>query len=235
MYMAKKIELIKGKSSTKSFFAFTLSEVLLTIGIIGVIAALTIPIIVNKIDTIQRNTQVEKMYSLVNNALYAIKADNSGTLLGLFPDATTAMNLLAGQLKYSKLCNNVVSDGCMPSGTIKYLKGGGSWNYSNSAAIVLNTGNIIWIYKDFATNGWAQCNSTDIISQPYCFMLEIDINGSKQPNQLGVDVFEFFVTKDLLTPQTPQTRIYANNDCDNSLAASTGAMCGYYILTGKDY
>lgn len=216
-------------------YGFTLAEVLITLGIIGVVAALTIPIIVNKVNDMQRNVQVKKIYSVLGNALTQIKNNNGLTLAGLFTDSTTAANLLAQQLNYSKLCNNAIADGCASSGTYLYLKGAGSWNFSNSSAIVLNTGEIIWIYKDYATNGWSQCNAIDIITQPYCFILEVDINGNKQPNQYGKDFFDFYVTKDTIIVETPKIKQYANHDCDTNLASSTGALCTYNILMNVDY
>ena len=48
--------------------AFTLSEVLITLGIIGVIAAMTIPTIMSKIEDRQNIAKWKKAYSTVNNA-----------------------------------------------------------------------------------------------------------------------------------------------------------------------
>lgn len=218
----------------KKLFGFTLAEVLITLGIIGVVAALTIPIIINKISKVERNTHVKKMYSIINNALNFIKSNNNGTLIGLFPDSTTTINLLAQQLNYNKLCPNMIADGCKSSGVYNYLKNG-SWDYSNSSAIILNTGEIIAIYKDYATNGWSTCNSTELISEPYCFVVDIDINGDKQPNQIGTDIFEFFVTKNYMTAETPKTNIYGGHSCDITQGTATGQMCTYNVLMGINY
>lgn len=54
--------------------AFTLSEVLITLGIIGVVAALTIPVIISKIDERETIVHWKKMYSVLSQAY--IKAIN---------------------------------------------------------------------------------------------------------------------------------------------------------------
>jgi len=46
--------------------AFTLAEVLVTLAIIGVVAALTIPSLVTRVQDIQYKTAWKKNYSLLN-------------------------------------------------------------------------------------------------------------------------------------------------------------------------
>lgn len=53
----------------KSKSAFTLAEVLITLGIIGIIAAMTLPSVVNKYQERVTVTKVKKFYSLINQAL----------------------------------------------------------------------------------------------------------------------------------------------------------------------
>lgn len=58
-----------------SRLAFTLAEVLITLGIIGVVAAMTIPVLVNKIDDKANIARWKKTYSVLNNAFNAVRAD----------------------------------------------------------------------------------------------------------------------------------------------------------------
>ena len=54
--------------------AFTLAEVLITLGIIGIVAAMTLPTVVNKYQERVTVTKVKKFYSLINQVLlFAIK------------------------------------------------------------------------------------------------------------------------------------------------------------------
>lgn len=50
-------------------FAFTLAEVLITLGIIGVVAALTIPSVITKYKRQTASTKLEKFYSVINQAI----------------------------------------------------------------------------------------------------------------------------------------------------------------------
>lgn len=50
-------------------FAFTLAEVLITLGIIGVVAALTIPSVITKYKRQTASTKLEKFYSVMNQAI----------------------------------------------------------------------------------------------------------------------------------------------------------------------
>lgn len=56
--------------------AFTLAEVLITLGIIGVVAALTIPTLVQKYKKSVVETKLAKFYSTVNQALELSQIDN---------------------------------------------------------------------------------------------------------------------------------------------------------------
>lgn len=49
--------------------AFTLAEVLITLGIIGVVAAITMPVLINKYQEIVTVTKVKKFYSLMSQAI----------------------------------------------------------------------------------------------------------------------------------------------------------------------
>ena len=54
---------------------FTLAEVLITLGIIGVVAALTIPVILSKIEDRQNIARWKKAYSVVNNVFNEVRAE----------------------------------------------------------------------------------------------------------------------------------------------------------------
>ncbi len=56
--------------------AFTLAEVLITLGIIGVVAAMTLPIIVGNYKKQEVVTSVQKVYSVLNQAFNFSQADN---------------------------------------------------------------------------------------------------------------------------------------------------------------
>ena len=48
--------------------AFTLAEVLITLGIIGVVAAMTLPTVVNKYKEKETVTKLKKFYSIISQS-----------------------------------------------------------------------------------------------------------------------------------------------------------------------
>ena len=55
---------------------FTLAEVLITLGIIGVVAAMTLPTLINDYQAKETVTRLKKVYSIVNQAYLRALNDN---------------------------------------------------------------------------------------------------------------------------------------------------------------
>ena len=64
------------KGTSKRKIAFTLAEVLITLGIIGVVAAMTIPNVVANYKKKVVETRLLKIYSILNQAIVLSEADN---------------------------------------------------------------------------------------------------------------------------------------------------------------
>ena len=60
----------------KTTKAFTLAEVLITLGIIGIVAAITIPTLMNNTQNYQFKQAWKKEYSVVSQAVQMLKNDN---------------------------------------------------------------------------------------------------------------------------------------------------------------
>ncbi|MBP7212593.1 type II secretion system protein [bacterium] len=69
------VKLSKGKPFGK-FLAFTLAEVLITLGIIGIVAAMTIPTLITRSQQNQVITHLQKFYSTLTNALNRSTIEN---------------------------------------------------------------------------------------------------------------------------------------------------------------
>ena len=59
-------------------YGFTLAEVLITLAIIGIITAVTLPGLISKVDLYVRKQQFKKVYSTLTNTLERSFADNDG-------------------------------------------------------------------------------------------------------------------------------------------------------------
>lgn len=168
-------------------FAFTLAEVLITLGIIGIVAAMTIPTLMNSNNEAQTRTGVKEAYAILSQAMTMAASDNGGTIKGLCADWNNICfkNLIKPALNYTKECDNTpVTDGCWA--TVK--------NYDNSAyntngypAIMLKNGMLV-LFRFHTQN----CTFVDATSTNYkCGWVMVDINGLKNPNVIGKDTFYF--------------------------------------------
>lgn len=169
--------------------AFTLAEVLITLGIIGVVAALTIPILINNATEQKYVVAWKKAYSTMEQAQKSIAADNGGDLKGGFGpitwDAAGGNNFKAGWLPYlsvAKSCDagKAVAEGCY-NASFKSLDGSAISGYVNhpySPTLILSNGALVLFYP-------GMCGGT-LCSDSYLF---IDVDGQKGPNTIGKDVF----------------------------------------------
>lgn len=64
---------------------FTLAEVLITLGIIGVVAALTIPTLISNYKTKEASVRLKKFYSMMNQAIQLSTLDNGQTSTWTYP------------------------------------------------------------------------------------------------------------------------------------------------------
>ena len=153
---------------------FTLAEVLITLGIIGVVAAMTMPTLLNSTNGAQYRTAYKKALSVLSQAVVLNVALDDYDL----SQATTSSSTDTAKASlYSLFRNrmNVVSD----SGTSNV----DSWTAGNDNTAKFGDGsNYTMFFNDgisftFAKSA-AQCTQTNPCKGA------IDINGSKNPNKV---------------------------------------------------
>src|SRR5574344_281999 len=114
------------------FSAFTLAEVLIVLGIIGVVAAMTIPVLMQRAGERETVTKLKKAYSTLSNAYnLAINNDGVPTDWGTWQDDNNGNQLLLEHfLPYLKVLKNcgITQSGCMGS-SYKTLDGLYADNY----------------------------------------------------------------------------------------------------------
>lgn len=205
--------LIKSK-----LIAFTLAEVLIVLGIIGVIAAITIPPLINNYQKMQYVAALKKAYAETNIALKQLATDygciDDLKCTGLFTSVASSQDLGDAFVKYfkiSKNCRDVIGD-CFAEKVNKNYDGSGTIMYPNMSAgydFITVDGMSFHITKQ---NGFAaDCENnystgiSDINNMSKtCGRVYIDVNGPKAPNCYGKDFFVFYITNNrgaLLYPQ----------------------------------
>lgn len=216
--------------------AFTLAEVLITLAIIGVVAAMTIPSMLNKINDAELKTGFKKIYSELDQATKKVIQDNGGTMKGLCPD--TDHNCLKD--KYSsfigiKNCNNGQSFGICwhAEGEWKTLKGSPVTGFADSPGYILSNGSLIRFIMDKEIcdlSGWTAGNSIGS-----CGYINVDVNGFKKPNTIGKDIFYIHIYQNGLAP------FGVSDDDGTDIALTTcsknevGHGCAAKVLMNQDY
>ena len=201
--------------------AFTLAEVLITLTIIGVIAALTIPNLMQKWSDNADVVKVKEAYSIFNNALKIAIAENGPTDTWSESTSTT----LSKYLKIKENCEN--SGPCLLYGydSNNQKTSYGTWNsywrrmdggvssYGGPNCQGGNCGVVL-------TNGMRARINNDIL---------VDINGVNNPNQYGYDVFYFSIQNNTLVPE--HSRLSGKSRCNkNSADAKNNLSCAYWII-----
>lgn len=86
----------------RKFDGFTLAEVLITLGIIGVVAALTLPALVQNYRNQVVETRLKKVYSVMNQAIVRSEVDNGAKELWDFDDPDFFNKYINPYIKYLK-------------------------------------------------------------------------------------------------------------------------------------
>lgn len=158
----------------KKRFGFTLAEVLITLGIIGVVAAMTIPTLMNQTGQAEFKSGLKKMISALNQAVTMNVALDSVSFSDLTDTTTTGTSLY--KLFSDRM--NVIS------------------TTTDTAGIGATSGNYTLFLNDGAAISFAS-TLTACYTTTQCDIL-IDVNGKKRPNQLttsSTDVKDQFGVK----------------------------------------
>lgn len=175
---------------SKKFSAFTLSEVLITLGVIGVVSAITMPILVQNHQKQTTVNRLKSAYSTLYQAVQLSEADNGN--VGEWDFTKNGEDFYNTYLaKYIKSVKTFPSTEYAEKANIKYLNGNicASDNWCNIVSATINKGVVL-------------SNGTVIIIEgctvEHCTSLNtaIDINGLKAPNTIGKDIFNFTIQQD---------------------------------------
>lgn len=172
--------------------AFTLAEILITLAIIGVVAAMVIPAITTAADKQATISGYKEAYATLTTAIKMSEATNGTIDTWDFPSAyynTTqgvsfAQTYLIPYLKISKKCEATTGYFITPKTPI-----GNNSGYTAPVQYILSNGMSICL----RTMGVSGRNLAYANTGEKSINILVDINGNKNPNTLGKDVFSFIL------------------------------------------
>ncbi len=193
----------------KKTLAFTLAETLIVMGVIGVVAALTLPNLNQSTGNKEKVAKVKKIYQNLNDAygravvVYGPFREWCNNLNAAQCDKRT-MERVTEFMKVSKDCGN--GSGCMPS-SIKTLNGNSGGGYDGGDTNV---------YTCVLADG------TGLAFDEIGFV-EADIDGIKGSNTWGKDLFTFVFNPDGVDPEGfNHTDSQLKNGCFKTGGSCTG-------------
>ncbi len=179
---AKLADLFNADNQVAARQAFTLAEVLITLGVIGIVAVLTLPELIQNYKKKATVVQLKEAYSILSQAVNTSQNEHGELLTWDYTisDTDFAKKYI---LPYLKLIDTKKT----------YATG---WNmYTLSTQNNMHSNTAYWhsgmIY--ILSNGYALCivNGNDDTRK----LITVDVNGKKGPNVLGIDGFTFEFNK----------------------------------------
>lgn len=199
-----------------TIFAFSLADVLITLGIIGVVASMTMPTLIQNYQKTQYASQLKKIYSEFSQAYNLIIMDAGGSILNNpnfncsescnYSEAAKAMDEFAEKIKVIRNCG--LETGCWHESPIKCL--GGTANYlskpdsewaNQRGKAILVDGTMVMV--GILDNSCAYNPSESAVApmaKSVCGWIQVDLNGKSPPNTYGRDFFDFWITVNGIYP-----------------------------------
>ena len=185
----------------KSETAFTLAEVLITLSVIGIVAALTIPSMIENHNNKAWKTAKDLWDKKLVEATRQMNID--GVMTGVASSTEDYMNYFKKYVKVIKTCENDKLENCyatkfvqtgdketeveVSSLTTASTLGQKDWGTNTMGFVIADGTTVVMAYNP-------NCSSVDPFSQEGqsgqvgCMSMLIDVNGKKGPNRVGDDI-----------------------------------------------
>ena len=204
--------------------AFTLAEVLITLGVIGIVAAMTLPQLIKNYQAKVLETAFKKSYSNISKAYLMTKNElGISNLRQEFAtyDEENKIYPLAGYFR-----NTFIKQ----LGGAKKIRSYNYANYNNSKQNVSIDTELCGTACPHALNILPDGSSVGVFINSATIYLDIDTNGPlKKPNRYGHDIFTFAIydKSDQIKP-IKQSKLYTEEELENATwPDSAGSPCSY--------
>lgn len=181
--------------------SFTLAEVLITLGIIGIVAAMTLPALITNYQKKVSATRLEQTYSMLSQAFLLAQKDHEDIQYWNFgggQDATNGGNFKTATTTFTETYLLPYLKGATSLGFMTLSQAGYKKSFTALNGNSLTNGNLTLADMNYLIdlpNGvtlFLRCNnnSSVTISQ---IVIYADINSKAKPNMFGRDAFAFTI------------------------------------------
>lgn len=220
--------------------AFTMAEVLITLGIIGVVVSMTLPSVINNARNKQLEARFKKAYSVLYQAVISMSSENPALWqnycgAGQYDTDYRFIRDFSKQFKILKLQENSTDNlkkigykqnyfYCSQSGKLRFNPDG-----YNNGAFITQDGMIV-----FSSGCWWG-KALDFV---------VDTNGHKGPNKFGYDVFYFQISKEdqllpssvkstFASPNSQKAEFCAFEGNSGAMSSDNGAACSRFAIIDR--
>ncbi len=174
------------KFKNKKCFAFTLAEVLMVMGILGVVAAITIPNLNKDIGDQERVAKVQTVATDIEQAYKVALRKYEDNW-----DNTSYGPRILEFMQTKRTCDISSDDSCFKDSNIKiYNNSSKTVSFTAGTAAIFNDGSSIYFYPETLSGSISEFNGLSDAKQ----LVYFDIDGpDKGFNTLGVDIFSIIL------------------------------------------
>lgn len=220
---------------------FTLAEVLITLGIIGVVAAMTLPSVIGNYQKVQTVSQLKKVYTTLNQAFKRSEADNESSVYWKTGGTTQEYfnTYWKPYLNVLRYCSGGMGEkDCNYKSSTPWKRANG---LQDALLVVYDAQRVPFILSDgtfvsiltHSGYGSAEGSVTDGVVNGNTGGADrrilIDLNASGNPNQFGKDVFLFerVPGKGIMAYGYQEDKNTINENCSKD---GSGFMCAAKLM-----
>ena len=216
---------------------FTLAEIIITLGIIGVVAAMTMPALMGEINDRKAVSILKQDYSILSQMMLRANDDGAVAALSSHNDFSQMeyvfKNYFLPYINTIETCYDTA--GCWSQNITKKLNGSNATHFqagkvgsgvicfsiTNGSNVCLDDYSTVEAWSDFGVKIDGASSDT------YTLVVFVDINGHRIPNVLGRDTFVYVLRDNTLVPAGfDKNDDELRSDCKMS---GTGNFCAAYL------
>ena len=188
---------------------FTLAEVLITLGIVGVVSALSLPTLIKNINHIVKSNQIKIFERKLHIAMDQMQA--SGALLGNYESTYKFVQALSKEIKILNICdgdhladcwgyNQIITRNSKPPYQISNAKNAkqafdkmldDGTDFDSSVGVIFGNGMSMILSYDKKCKWFDPDSRYPDGATSSCIVGIYDLNGARLPNKFGDDVIAF--------------------------------------------